>query len=80
MLYLLFKCLESHWLNLTNHTLKIVYENGTMTRIGDQAKGNTTHTKRESITKKRKTFHIRELSSSDKITIDDENTSDDELN
>ena len=35
---------------------------------------------REDVTKKRKTFGIRELSSSDEITTDDENTSDNELN
>ena len=35
--------------------------------------------KRESLTKKWKTFDIRELLSSDEITTDDENTSDDEL-
>ena len=36
--------------------------------------------KRESVTKKRKAFDIRELLPSDEITTDDENTSDDELN
>ena len=80
MLYLLFECLEPHWQSLTKHTLKIAYQNGTMTRIGDQAKGNARHIKRESVTKKRKTFDITELSSSDEITTDNENTSDDELN
>ena len=52
-----------------------------MTRIRDQAKGNARHIKRErALLKKRKTFDIRKLSSSDKVTTDNENASDDELN
>ena len=35
---------------------------------------------KESVTKKRKRFDIKELLSSDETTTDNENTSDDELN
>ena len=78
MLYLLFEGLESRWQSLTNHMLKIVYQNDKDQRLGQRKR--KAYKKRESVTKKRKTFDIRELSSSSKITTDNKNTSDDELN
>ena len=78
MLYLLLEGLESRWQSLTNHMLKIVYQNDKDQRLGQRKR--KAYKKRESVTKKRKTFDIRELSSSSKITTDNKNTSDDELN
>ena len=48
-------------------------------RLG-QRKCKAYKIRERALIKKRKTFDIRELSSSDEITTDNENTSDDELN
>ena len=78
MLYLLFEGLVSHWQSLTNHMLKIMYQNDKEQRFGQRKR--KAYKKRESVTKKKKTFDIRELSFSNKMTTDNKNTSDDELN